>query len=48
MTTNVEVHRTARVINIDLDLAVAFYEISFPRAKTPTSGTLEQRKHEST
>jgi hypothetical protein len=30
MTTNVEVHRTARVITIDLDLAVAFYETFFP------------------
>jgi hypothetical protein len=30
MTTNVEVHRIARVISIDLDLAVAFYETFFP------------------
>jgi hypothetical protein len=30
MTSTVEVHRTARVISIDLDLAVAFYETFFP------------------
>ena len=30
MTTHVEVHHTARVISIDLDLAIAFYETFFP------------------
>jgi hypothetical protein len=30
MTTNVEVHRAARVISIDLDLAIAFYETFVP------------------
>jgi hypothetical protein len=30
MTTNIAIHRIARVISIDLDLAVAFYETFFP------------------
>jgi hypothetical protein len=33
MATTVEVHRTARVISIDLDLAVAFYETFFPTGR---------------
>jgi AbiU2/Schlafen, AlbA_2 len=30
MSTSIEIHGTARVISIDLDLAVAFYETFFP------------------
>jgi hypothetical protein len=36
MTTNVNVRRTAMVINIDLDLAVAFYETFFPSGQDAT------------
>jgi hypothetical protein len=36
LTTNVNVRRTAMVINIDLDLAVAFYETFFPSGQDAT------------
>jgi hypothetical protein len=33
VTTNIELYRTARVINIDLDLALAFHETFLPSGK---------------